>query len=167
MRPDLYFLSESFRRIAALVTAMPEDGEVPVDWVAEIDRLSLDLPDRVGQSLSLRDMLRDEAETYRGRAAKFTEMARRRESVADTITADVIRAMDAAKTDTLPTVAGKVRVSDGPFKLEEIREPADLPEQFRRVKVEANRIAAAKYLKETGNVPDGFVASRGRTLKVT
>lgn len=162
-RPDLYHLSKQFEAVTALATG----DELPADLSAEIDRLNLALPDRVGQSLSLRDMLRDEAESLRGRAAKFTELARRRESVADTLTADVIRVMDAAGVEMLPTGAGKVRISDGPVKMEETTDPANLPELFRRTKYEANRLAAAKYLKETGIVPEGFAASRSRTLRVS
>lgn len=162
-RPNLYTLSAAFTALTARI-----EEEVPDDLAALLDQLEIDLPTRVADCVEYRDRLRDEAESLRGRAAKFTELARKREAVADTLESDIVRVMDAAGVKDLPTPSGKVRIQQASRPaITWAGEPDEIPDALKKTTVAFNSQAAWEAWRTTKQLPDGCRVMYSRGVRVS
>ena len=158
----LYYLTTEHRRFALELADLEE---IPADLSAKLDALDNSIAGKVRNRVAMRREALAAAEAFRAEAKRFTEMARTRERDAEWLATDTIRCMDLIGIDSIYTDIGTVSVRLSPRPTIRWEGVGDVPAEFSRIKVEldGNKVYGAW---KDGHLPDGFVAERGRFLRV-
>lgn len=157
----LYEIEENIRRLLDEV-----EDDLTDEQLAELENLSMSMEDKVDNCCRMirewecranaieveRRRLQAEESRERGKVARLKEYLR----------LSFIR----LGLKRYETRLFKLRRQDSPPSAVCNVDPATLPDELRKVTIEANRTAAIASWRETGVVPDGFTIERGEHLRL-
>lgn len=162
----LYSLPAAFANLEILTD---DNGEIAPESLEALATLEMALEDKVDACCRV-------MRSYEARAAAFKEEAERlhvhqtrAEANAKRLKEYVKGVLDQLGMKKVETPLFSVRVQANPptVKLDDNYDAADLPEEFKRIKIEVNKTAILEVAKAGGTLPPGVEVVRGSHLRVS
>lgn len=153
----------AYREFAAAIRAeFGEDDEL----VADVLEGETDFADVIGtlieadaEAKAFAAACRELERSYRARAASY---AARSEAIAGRIH----QLLQSAGLRRFEHAAGSVSIRPTPRRVIVSAEPDDLPPEFQRLKVEADKVALKAALEDGREIPGAFLGNGGETIAI-
>lgn len=164
-------LYETCDRQAAILSLLADleemaDGEIPEDLAAELDAIEGTIEQKVEAICQIRASLKYEGEAIDAEANRLKTRAASRHRQADALKHYLQECLERSGVKRVKTPLFTVWVQQSTPSIAWDGLAEDVPEEFRRVKVEVDRQAAMNVWKQTGEVPAGFTISQGCHLQI-
>lgn len=158
----LYHIAADIRSV---IDAAP-DGELSGDDMNRLDELVANLDDKVNAICSIIresecSRIARQAEIDRLQTANRTDA-----NLIERLKLYMLTALTFADAREHRTELFKIYRQSNPPSMVPVVDPEFLPEEFKRVKIEADRTAALNSWKNTGKIPEGFRKEQGEHLRI-
>ncbi len=160
----LYQYAPAFASFADLT----EDGELSPEVLAQLDSLELSLQEKVDNICRLIRHLEGQVLVRETESERMMQAAARDERQIKSLKQYLQFQLELLERPNMKTELFSVRVqanSQPSVKFD--GEIDDLPEHFKRTKVEANNAAVIKAWRDGQPLPDGFTVETGRHLRIS
>ncbi len=162
----LYVLATHFRALADRLL-QSETGELSDTDLASLNELEMAMPVKIGSCVAVYRELETEAEGIKAEADRLAKLAKARMNAADRLKAYVRDCMDEAGIPSIKTDLGKVQVQEaGRPSIKWTGTTDEIPDDYKRVKVEFNGEAAYQTWKALGTLPEGCEVKKSRFIRV-
>lgn len=159
----LYETCDRQSAILSLLADMDDmdEGEIPEDLAAELDAIDGTIEQKVEAICQIRAGLTYEGAAIDAEANRLKSRAASRHRQADALKRYLQECLERSGVKKVKTPLFTVWVQQSTPSIAWDGLAEDVPEQFRRVRVEVDRQAAMNVWKQTGEVPAGFTISQG------
>lgn len=162
---QLYQLPDAFNAIQYAITQ--NDGELTTFLAEALDAIESDLSKQIEFLVKMRANLLSEEKSLRMESGRLLIGARDRAESVDVIEKRVVDTLYRLPVDYVSTSIGKVRSQrNSRPSITFEGDPATLPDQYRKVKYEANTEHAYSVWKHGGPLPEGFVVREGHHIRI-
>ena len=161
----LWEISGELEMIGALISEA--EGEITPDIEAKLDAMEGVFAEKVERIALLIEERAGDAEKAKAQEDRLRAIRRCHESTVSGLKCYLERCMAAANRDRVETPNARVRrYRNSQPSIRWTRALEDLPEQYRRVTVEADTASAKQDWKDGALLPDGFTVEYGHHVRV-
>jgi chromosome segregation ATPase len=152
--------------LAAIDAAIDEfDGEIPSDLEAQLDALNLAVTEKADHLATLVRERKAAAATYREEAARLSRLASSADAYAERLSAYLKASLEALGLDKVRGTRNVVRIQRNSRPTIRWAFSQDIPESYRRVRVELDGEKAYQRWK-AGDLCEGFDVTIGTHLRI-
>jgi hypothetical protein len=159
---NLYEISTEVRSILSQET---EDGELPADLAERLSSLSVSTAEKVGYLCQFREELAADAIATKAVIDRLQARKAALESRAEWLKKYILQSMQTQGIRRLDTAHHKLWIQNNP-PAARLREGAEIPQEFSKIKVEFNGAAALEAHRRGVKLPETISIEQGEHLRI-
>lgn len=165
MKQSLYDLTNDLLAIEEALTSGAENAE---ELIAQWVETNASVTDKIDAYAGLVRSKEAEAKMYAGEAERFTAKSQAAKGVADRLKAGLKFFLEAKGMDEVRgrLFTAKLQNNGGVQPVQTPLEPADLPQEFQRVRIEPDNTKIREALERGETVPGCELLPRGKHVRI-